>query len=202
MTADLIVGVAAEEPLRSRITGVLRQCGVRLITEAASVDALIEACADRRPHVAVLALSNVQAGSIRQLATGLTGTRIVVVMRTVDRQAVRAALAEGADGVVVAGQVALTLPVVVRSVALGQASVPRGAAAELEAPVLSRREHEVLALVGAGLTNSEIAMRLCVAESTVKRHLASIFMKLGVHSRMEAVALTGDAPRVRATGRP
>jgi DNA-binding NarL/FixJ family response regulator len=189
---DLIVGIAATEPMRSRISAVLRNRGVRLITEAESAEELIGACADRRPHVAVQSLATERAAAIRRLATGMPGTRIVAILRTVDRQAVRAALGAGAEGVVVAGQIALTLPVVVRSVALGQASVPRGSATDLEAPVLSRREHEVLDLVGAGLTNAEIATRLCVAETTVKRHLASVFMKLGVHSRMEAVAVAGD----------
>jgi DNA-binding NarL/FixJ family response regulator len=206
MTDDLIVGVAAEEPMRSRIGDVLRKRGVRLITEAGSVEELVEACADRRPHVAVQSLPTDGAAPIRRLATSMPGTRIVAVLRTVDRRSIRAALGAGAEGVVAAGDMPLTLPVVVRSVALGQASVPRFSAADLEAPVLSRRETEVLDLVGRGLTNAEIAEQLTVAETTVKRHLASIFVKLGVHSRTEAVALVGDAPpvarpRLRVAGR-
>jgi DNA-binding NarL/FixJ family response regulator len=197
VTEDLIVGVSAEEPMRSRISSVLQRRGVRLITEAGSVEELVAACADRRPHVAVQSSPTDGTAAIRQLATSMPGTRIVAVLRSVDRCAFRSALGAGAEGVVAAGEMPLTLPVVVRSVALGQASVPRGSAADLEAPVLSRREHEVLDLVGQGLTNAEIATQLTVAETTVKRHLASIFVKLGVHSRMEAVALAGDRPGAR-----
>ena len=64
----------------------------------------------------------------------------------------------------------------------------------IDPPALSHRERQVLALVVAGLTNEEIAAKLYVAPSTVKRHLTSAFRRLGVHSRRDAVAqiLTGD----------
>jgi LuxR family maltose regulon positive regulatory protein len=59
---------------------------------------------------------------------------------------------------------------------------------------LSERELEVLQLVGAGLTNREIAARLFLSLNTVKGHTRSIYGKLGVHSRTQAVA------RARALG--
>ncbi len=49
------------------------------------------------------------------------------------------------------------------------------------------REHDVLALVADGLPNREIANALSISEHTVKFHLASIFGKLGVSTRTEAV---------------
>jgi len=49
------------------------------------------------------------------------------------------------------------------------------------------REHDVLALVADGLSNREIAHALAISEHTVKFHLASIFGKLGVSTRTEAV---------------
>ncbi len=52
---------------------------------------------------------------------------------------------------------------------------------------LTAREHEVLALVADGLPNREIAHTLAISEHTVKFHLASIFGKLGVSTRTEAV---------------
>jgi DNA-binding NarL/FixJ family response regulator len=56
-------------------------------------------------------------------------------------------------------------------------------------PALSYREKEVLELAAGGLTNSQIASRLFLAESTVKTHLSSVFRRLGVSSRREAAAL-------------
>jgi LuxR family transcriptional regulator, maltose regulon positive regulatory protein len=53
---------------------------------------------------------------------------------------------------------------------------------------LSTREQEVLELLAAGLSNSEIAERLVVTVGTVKTHMKSIYSKLGVHSRTQAIA--------------
>ncbi|MBN1640907.1 MAG: response regulator transcription factor, partial [Anaerolineae bacterium] len=53
---------------------------------------------------------------------------------------------------------------------------------------LSERELEVLALIADGLTNREIAERLYIATGTVKTHTSSIYGKLDVHSRTQAVA--------------
>jgi LuxR family maltose regulon positive regulatory protein len=52
---------------------------------------------------------------------------------------------------------------------------------------LSERELEVLKLIADGLSNSEIARKLFVATSTVKRHINNIYAKLNVHTRTQAV---------------
>lgn len=54
------------------------------------------------------------------------------------------------------------------------------------AGVLSARELEILLLVARGLSNAQIASSLHLAEATVKRHLANVYQKMGVHSRGEA----------------
>jgi DNA-binding NarL/FixJ family response regulator len=53
--------------------------------------------------------------------------------------------------------------------------------------VLSEREVEVLMLIAKGTGNKLIATSLCIGESTVKTHIQSIFQKLGVSDRTEAV---------------
>jgi len=50
---------------------------------------------------------------------------------------------------------------------------------------LTKREHEVVALVGEGLKNKDIARRLFISETTVRHHLTSIFSKLEVSDRLE-----------------
>ena len=54
---------------------------------------------------------------------------------------------------------------------------------------LTRREDEVLALIGDGLSNAEIAAALFVGVSTVKTHINAIFAKIGVRDRAQAIAL-------------
>ena len=54
---------------------------------------------------------------------------------------------------------------------------------------LTEREHDVLALVTHGLTNTQIGAQLNISRATVKFHVSSILSKLGVASRTEAAAL-------------
>jgi DNA-binding NarL/FixJ family response regulator len=54
-------------------------------------------------------------------------------------------------------------------------------------PLLTKREIDVLSLVGQGKTNRQIARELYIADNTVKNHVRNILEKLGVHTRMEAV---------------
>ena len=55
---------------------------------------------------------------------------------------------------------------------------------------LTRREQEILACVASGMRNGEIASVLNVAESTVKSHLTSAYLKLGVSNRTQAAIAT------------
>jgi DNA-binding NarL/FixJ family response regulator len=52
--------------------------------------------------------------------------------------------------------------------------------------VLSARELEILLLAARGLSNEQTASSLHLSEATVKRHLANVYQKMGVHSRQEA----------------
>jgi DNA-binding NarL/FixJ family response regulator len=68
-------------------------------------------------------------------------------------------------------------------------SMPRGSLERMsEGPMgtLSERETEVLVNVARGLSNYQIAHEMHLAESTIKRHLANIYQKVGVRSRSEA----------------
>ena len=64
----------------------------------------------------------------------------------------------------------------------------RPAENEAEPALLTSRELEILAAIGEGLTNKEVARRLGISPHTVKFHLEAIFEKLGAGSRAEAIA--------------
>lgn len=208
MTEEVLVGVVAEDRPRARAVQALVRDGLPSIIEARSIDELVARCAGRQPHVVVHVGAGDPTPALRRLARELPRTRLVAVIPAVERSAVRWALLSGADGIVAVAELAATLPVTVRAVWAGQTAVPSAARAVLETAELSFREREVLNLVAAGLTNAQIARRLCLTEHTVKSHVSSVFAKLRVHSRSEAIAAHaqghagfGPSPR-RAEARP
>ena len=58
---------------------------------------------------------------------------------------------------------------------------------QAQAPALTRREREILQLLSLGLSNQEMADKLVITEGTLKRHVANLYLKLGVHNRAQAV---------------
>jgi DNA-binding NarL/FixJ family response regulator len=136
-----------------------------------------------------------QMASLRRLCREAPQLAVVAISPPANGPGVRRALDAGVDGLVFDPELELTLATTVLAVAIGQSVVPRKFRASVEKPVLSHREHQVLALVRNGLTNAEIAERLVLAESTIKSHLASIFTKFGVRSRKEVVAAFAEWER-------
>ena len=73
---------------------------------------------------------------------------------------------------------------VIRMVSVGQ---PANAYRPARRSSLSARQQEILQLIAAGETNTEIARRLYLSRHTVKQHTSALYRKLGVRSRMHAV---------------
>jgi DNA-binding NarL/FixJ family response regulator len=66
---------------------------------------------------------------------------------------------------------------------------------------LTAREREILTLLASGLSNAELGSRLYLSEPTIKTHLSSIFRKLGVRDRVQAVIAAYDAGLVEPATR-
>ncbi len=81
----------------------------------------------------------------------------------------------------------------IAQVAAGQTYLPAYISSQLaermRVPELTAREHEILTNLVAGRSNQEIGNKLFIAEGTVKVHVASIFKKMGVSDRTQAVTL-------------
>ena len=65
--------------------------------------------------------------------------------------------------------------------------------AKMEQLGITPREHEILTLIAAGLSNREIAEKLFVSENTVKTHSSHLFEKLNARRRTQAVQIAKDA---------
>ena len=173
---------------------------LEVVAEAATPDEAV-ACAEREnPDVVLMDL---QFGS-QTATTGVDATRriraleappYVLVLTNYDSDAdILGAVEAGASGYLLKDAPPHELTAAVRAAAAGESALAPVIASRLldrmRAPrvSLSSREIEVLELVAAGRSNSEVAEQLFVSETTVKSHLAHIFSKLDVSSRTAAVS--------------
>ncbi len=131
----------------------------------------------------------------------------VLMVTTVGRTAdIQRALAAGADGFVLKDASGSELAAAVRGAYAGVTTLSASAAellwpspsaappldAEARLHTLTPREHQVLTLLGRGLTNQEIGRDLALAERTVKAHVSNLLAKLAVTSRTQAALLARD----------
>ncbi len=111
-------------------------------------------------------------------------TRVLLISGA-GRISASAARAAGAAGFIPKDWAGADVAHAVRMVALGMSVYEPG---EGSAPGgLTEREREVLTLIATGATNGEIAGRLFLSPHTVKEHTSSLYKKLGVRNRAEAV---------------
>jgi two-component system NarL family response regulator len=129
--------------------------------------------------------------------------RLLILSGSAPSESVHRALKAGAMGYVLKDSSPQVLLRAIRDVLDGRRVVPAEVAASLAERAyqtdLSPREHEVLTLLVAGLSNKGIADRLSVSEATVKTHLTNILQKLGVEDRTQAALAAVSRGIVRPT---
>ena len=135
---------------------------------------------DRWPHIPVLVLTTFDddASLFGALRAGAAG----YLLKDVSSETLVAALTAAARGEAFL-QSTVTGRVVAAFARLMESGGPR---AEALVMPLSPREREILALLGTGASNKEIADRLCLAEGTVKNHVTNVLTKLDVRDRTQA----------------
>ena len=190
---------------------------IEVVAEAADGQEAVEAAQRHRPDVAVL---DIRMPRLDGLAAGAEIRRTVpetavVMLTTFSEDAyIAKALGDGASGfllksgdpreliaglkAVADGAAYLSPKIAQRVIAeLGAGSgggrMSRAAAAREQVDALTPRELEVLSLVGAGLSNAEIARRLFLVEGTVKAYVSAILTRLQVKNRVQAAIVAYEA---------
>ena len=177
-----------------------RQPDLEVVGEAADGRQLVDLVAAVDPDVVLMDLAMPVLDGLaatRELVGSGARCRILVLTMSEDDDSVLAAVRAGAGGYLVKGADPEQVVSAVRAVSRGQAVFGASLAGRLlglfaapppTLPELSARESEVLALLAEGMTNAEIGRVLFISPVTVRNHLSSIFGKLQVSTRGQAVA--------------
>ena len=171
-----VVGEASTpEQLANALSGVDVVVVSGALWEAAA--RLLGASAGPGPALIVLSDDERLVGTLRGLSLRSWG----LVPPDASAAELQAAVTAAALGLIVLAQ-----PLGDRLLA-GRVAVTALPADESDEPLTSR-EHEVLDLLGQGLSNKQIARRLAISEHTVKFHVSALYAKLGATSRTDAVS--------------
>jgi DNA-binding NarL/FixJ family response regulator len=191
---------------------------MRVVGEAADGAAVLEVVRATHPDVVLMDIRMPGVDGLeatRRIAQDpdLAGTRVLVLTTFELDEYVFEALRVGASGFLVKDTEPADLVKAVRAVAAGDAQLSPSVTRRLiehvavaakplphERPDIARlteREREIVALVGEGLSNDEIARRLVVSPATAKTHVSRSMVKLGVRDRAQLVVLAYESGLVR-----
>jgi DNA-binding NarL/FixJ family response regulator len=201
-----------QELVRSGFRLILEMAGIEVVGEAGDGREALELARRLEPDVVLMDVRMPEMDGIEATRRiGLAGLRTrVLVLTTFDLdEYVYEALRAGASGFLlkdagrdrlvegvrtVAAGDGLFSPAVLRRLVAHYVERPPAGAAARRGPLadLSAREAEVLALLGRGLSNAEIAETLVISLATVKTHVRHVLQKLGLRDRVQAVALAHE----------
>jgi DNA-binding NarL/FixJ family response regulator len=183
--------------------------GIEVVATASTGREAIREIVASRPDVAVLDLQMPEMdgiSTIRELARVAPSVAVLVLTMFDDDDSVVAAMRGGARGYLVKGAEQDEIARAIRAVASGEAIFGPGVAhrvlgflaaparpADHAFPGLTAREREVLDLLADGLGNAAIATRIGIAPKTVANTVSSIFTKLQVADRAQAIVRARNA---------
>ncbi len=180
--------------------------GYDIVGEAADGEAAVREVVLTRPDVVLLDLRMPTLDGIeatRRIRLAAPGTAVLVLTMSDDPTTVSGALRAGANGYLLKGagqaEIDRALHAVVAGEAILGSGVPTTALAGAVGPgpgtafpELTERETAILRLIAQGLRNAGIAAELSLSPKTVANHISSIFSKLGISSRAQAMILARE----------
>ena len=209
MTRVLLVD--DQDLVRQGLRLILEMGGFEVVGEAGDGRAGVDAAVELAPDVVLMDLHMPVMDGVAATAevTARTAARVLALTTfDLDRHVVDV-LRAGAVGFLLKDVTSEGLLDAVRRAAAGEPVVAPAVLARMmghfstRPPVppdpppgydeLSEREREVLAMIGAGRSNTEIAEALVISMSTVKTHVRHVFAKLGLRDRAQAVVAAHDA---------
>jgi DNA-binding NarL/FixJ family response regulator len=193
MTAPLAIVLADDHALfREGVKSLLRRQGdLKVVAEADRVDD-VEPALRRQPCDILLLDLHMDRSALAAIPSFATLATVMVLTMSESADDALAALRGGARAVVFKRFAVTTLLEAIRTVAAGHVWLPPALQAafvaglhDAEHPTLTRREREIVQHVARGRRNVEVARVLFISEETVKKHLNTIFQKLGVRDRVQ-----------------
>ncbi len=198
MMAPVRVGIVDDHALvRDGLRLILQaEPDIEVVGEASDADGAMAMAARHKPDIMLVDLTlngSDGIGLVRDLTSGATRARVIVVTMHHHDETVRQVFLAGASGYVVKGAPSTDLLVAVRSVANNQHYVHPMVASVVvvdslrwlrQSDRLSPREIEVLRLVASGSTAIESGHALGISTHTVRRHLSNVAAKVGVRGRV------------------
>lgn len=198
------VRVAVVDPRRLIAEGLAALIANRegfSVTGAFVADGAGKAISEQRPDVVVIgAGTNSRAAMelVRELRRHEPRVEIVIVADALEPALVSFVLDQGIGGLLLSDAAGRDVAACLDHVSHGRAVLPSGWQGALSADrndpldALSDRQMEVLVLLADGFSYEEIGARLFISLNTVKFHVRSIFLRLGVRNRMAAARLLGQ----------
>lgn len=182
--------------------------GFVVVGEAGDGEAAVREAQLLRPDVVLLDVSMPVLDGLaatRRITTAVPDVAVLIVTMHADDATVFAAMQAGARGYLVKGAEQDEIARAVRAVVAGEAIFSAGVARRVLGyfsappsstppfPELTPRERQVLTLIAQGRSNGAIATQLSVAPKTVSNHISTIFAKLAVAGRAEAIVRAREA---------